>query len=361
MIWHLLYDTQSGANLGTLYQARNFLNARSVPKSPMKDINACEELLLKYCESLTIAAYNQLTEQFDVSSTDNEEENKKLFDNILDNLVDGFVMSKVPEIPSDGLFSCIWCDKKYKLMKSLKNHQINNHQHKEDKINESSDDHVLNYSHNALALCYLAKDFIDARKHGDGKRIIRLHKSLLLYFKLDGRTKYSFQTLHLLSQINFLLPPGLSHELMWNRSVNNAGKVDSNVELDRELEHRNKYAKNELHHFQGKITENSIRRCSESYDEMVKIMNAFDEEVSAFKPSGRHTIPNWKEDVNELAEQYTALKLFSFVNGREHSCFPRYPENCLGRLNMMNFKKWVYAKLKQYSEMNIYKHDHIFT
>lgn len=64
----------------------------------------------------------------------------------------------------------------------------------------------------------------------------------MLYFKIDNRTKYAGQSLHLLAQINDLLHPAYAHELTWNRSVNNLGKVDNNVELDRELEHRNKYA-----------------------------------------------------------------------------------------------------------------------
>ena len=45
-----------------MYQARNFLNARNVTSDPMKNINACEELLFKYSEALVIVAFNQLKE-----------------------------------------------------------------------------------------------------------------------------------------------------------------------------------------------------------------------------------------------------------------------------------------------------------
>lgn len=41
-----------------------FLNARSVPKDPMKDVNACEELLVKYSEALIVTAFKTLNVEF---------------------------------------------------------------------------------------------------------------------------------------------------------------------------------------------------------------------------------------------------------------------------------------------------------
>ena len=57
---HLIYNPKSAGDIGTLYQAKIFLNARSVPNAPMKDVNGCEELILKYSEALVIAAFKSL-------------------------------------------------------------------------------------------------------------------------------------------------------------------------------------------------------------------------------------------------------------------------------------------------------------
>ena len=128
-------------------------------------------------------------------------------------------------------YECPFCSKTNKRAKSLQNHIKDNH--KQEKLKEeTTEDAVCNYSKNALALSFIVKDFIDARKHGDSKRILKLYKFLLLYFKFDSRTRYSYQTLHLLAQVSFLLAPVLSHELTWNRSVNIKGGIDTNVELD---------------------------------------------------------------------------------------------------------------------------------
>jgi len=63
IIWHFLYNPASSSDIGTLFQARNFLNSRSVPKEPMKDVNACEELLLKYSEALIISCYQTMVNE----------------------------------------------------------------------------------------------------------------------------------------------------------------------------------------------------------------------------------------------------------------------------------------------------------
>ena len=98
---------------------------------------------------------------------------------------------------------------RYKKLNKLVEHKREAGHIKTDQTN----DEKFNYCRNSLQLCYLAKDFLDARKRGDGERLCRLYKNFLMFFKLDGRTKYNFQSLHLLAQLNCLLPPGLAHEL----------------------------------------------------------------------------------------------------------------------------------------------------
>ena len=284
---------------------------------------------------------------------------------LLNQLVDLYVFPELPEANTvSATFDCPHCpNKKYKRMKSLVNHIKAKHHrqesHPEKNTKKQEEDHILNYSKNALALCFIAQNFLDARKRGDGERIYRMYKYLLLYFKLDGRHKYSFQSLHFLAQINFLLPPALSHELKWNRFVNNLGKPDSNVELDRELEHRNKYVKADLHEYQGKITDQSIKRCSRSYDASQKIIANFDEVSYTNTPSGKHTVPDWKNDVVELAKQYTGANIFKFIDGRFHSSFPDYPKSYLMRTDVAKIKSWMYDKLDQFKNLNVYQHRNI--
>ena len=332
----------------------------------MENINACEELLLKYAEALLLTAFDQYitTHHVDLNASSDSHENEVKYHQILDGLVEGYVLTETPEItPENKNFMCPHCDKTYKKIPTLKSHIRAKHRTKQhtEKKKPTDEDNLLNYSKNALTLCYIVKAFINARKHGDGERVINLHKYLLLYFKVDGRTKYSYQTIHLLSQINFLLPPALAYELKWNRSVNNKGMPNTNVELDRELEHRNKYMKNDLKNYQGKVTEKSIKRCSQSTDEIQKILDNFDKNAFVTTPTGRHTVANWKDDVLELAEQYKHAQLFHLQPNRFHNAFPSFPSSYLMKIDPFTFKMWAYAKFKDFLSLNIYKNKDILT
>ena len=97
-------------------------------------------------------------------------------------------------------YQCSFCDKTYKKIKSLRKHIKGVHKNSE---NTNQEDCLQNYAKNALALHSIARNFQDAGKHGDGGRIIRLYKFLLIYFKIDGRTKYTYQFLHLLEKLVF--------------------------------------------------------------------------------------------------------------------------------------------------------------
>lgn len=87
-------------DIGTLFQARNFLNARTVPASPMKDINACEELILKYSEALIITAFDKFKNETNINIVDTKDEikNKELMETILNAVVDVYILPEVSEI-----------------------------------------------------------------------------------------------------------------------------------------------------------------------------------------------------------------------------------------------------------------------
>ena len=112
-------------------------------------------------------------------------------------MVDNIIMPTENRIGDGDDFhinKCPGCSKVYKKMKSLKKHMTEkNHSYKAfDKKDTRNIDHKLNYTKNTLSLCYLARNFLDARKRGDGERITRLYKYMTLYFKLVGKSKYAY-------------------------------------------------------------------------------------------------------------------------------------------------------------------------
>ena len=128
-IWKLLYCTKSAGDIGTLYQARNYLNARGVKTDPMKAVNDSQELIEKYSEALLLSATDQLKKD-DPGFYEQMVATKgmSMFNEFVDKLVQKFIVVEREIVPS-----------------------------------ESPVDSILNYSKNALTLGYLAKDLTLSR------------------------------------------------------------------------------------------------------------------------------------------------------------------------------------------------------
>lgn len=99
---------------------------------------------------------------------------------------------------------------------------------------------MFNYQCNLLDHGLLYLNFNDAVAEGDGDRIIRCWKFLLLHFYHDsGSTKYALEALYLQLQQQALLSQRQAYRQRWNRSVNNRGGSGKNVPIDLEIEHDN--------------------------------------------------------------------------------------------------------------------------
>ena len=63
VVWNILYDTESAANIGTLHAARNFLNARNVPLNPMDNVDATFDFLEQYTDAMILATFEEVKGQ----------------------------------------------------------------------------------------------------------------------------------------------------------------------------------------------------------------------------------------------------------------------------------------------------------
>jgi len=340
------------------------LNARNVPLDPMDDVDASYEFLESYTEALILSAYEEGKEDFKSVATTIPTKQESAMNALLDNIVDKFALPKIESNWNidDAKYHFPNCDKKYTRISSLRKHLKDKHsvtQQQEQAVpqnNSDTTDSVFNYSTSALCLGLLALDFNNARKLGDGDRIVKLYKYLFLLFKVENRTKYTFYSFQLLCQVFYLLPDRLAFSLIHNRFVNNKGEFDSNVEVDREVEHWNKVFKKDCKEFNGKVTDNSIERASTSYDAVQQALSRFDHATQTQKPSGKHTRRNVQEDVIALTEQMKSRKLFKLnPKGRKHDAYPCFPKTLFNRIEAPKLKEWMQKQIKHFREMNIYE------
>ena len=96
-------------------------------------------------------------------------------------------------------------------------------------IRESTPDGVFNYASAVLNDGLKLLELRDAIHEGDGPRIIRSWKFMLLYW---WYTKYVHEAIHLICAIEALATPRVPQELIWCRTVNTRGGAGNNIPVD---------------------------------------------------------------------------------------------------------------------------------
>lgn len=258
IIWKVLYSTASSKDTGTLYAARNAINAKNVSKDPSFNYYASSELVDKFTKAYLVSAalshFNM--ESIDSSPKQHEYEgvigsDSEMKEYLLRNakkVVEEFTVLDFPQIPKTGYQSndivCDLCGRKYKQAKTLEKHMsqvhamVDSESELQSEVTAKSDqDYVLNYSKLSLTLGLLKLNHDDAIRMGDGQRIMQLDKVFYLYYKAFNCSKYAYGMLETILQTRVLLSERMAHRLIWNRTVNNSGKIDSNLPNDLDLEH----------------------------------------------------------------------------------------------------------------------------
>ncbi|XP_071476351.1 uncharacterized protein [Diadema antillarum] len=362
VVWKHLYDLASGADKGTLFASRNYLEARNVTADPLKNINAGEHLLTQFTISLILSAALLFfgLENFESEPTRNKfqlelhGDYSNYANAIMHQFVNEMAIPSNDELSLENAdFTCQVCQKTYASRKNLLSHQkVKQHvKRKDDDERKSVVDAVQNYSRCALGMGLLAMNFTDARRHGDGERIVRLYEFMLLHCKAAKKPKYSFHILRMLCQIKVFLSPRLAYELTWNRFVNSTGKPDGNIEIDRAMEHQNRIFKDNCRSLRGKLTPKNVDRISKSAQQVHALKKLVDRERFVKSHTAtRHKVV--RRDAVTLALEHHKNDIFGCHPGRAHARFPDFPLSVFHGLNPADVIVWIRSTVKKLSRQN---------
>ena len=163
--------------------------------------------------------------------------------------------------------------------------------------NTSTADLVHLYAKEVLTLALLWFGFHDAIKEGDGKRILRYWKFLLVVFKVGDRHNYAKEAVNLLLQYKYLLSPRKAAQLAWSRCVNTTGKVGGNIPCDLHLEHLNRTLKSILSTRGSNINATSIIRAGQTVSAVHRICQVFEKQTLGKKNKTSHPYPSFEKDL----------------------------------------------------------------
>ena len=204
-------------------------------------------------------------------------------------------------------------------------------------------DDMFSYNCGLLTDGFLFLNFLDAIGEGDGMRIMRQYKYIMLYCKADQThsTKYALECLYQFFLIYALLSPRESERFTWNRSVNNACQKGSNIPLDLDVEHSNNYIKQGIKNLGPNVTEKAISRFSCAETAVTTVLDNLDKSVQRVARSGRHAQSSDDKDLQQLVKKGLEANIFTQHAQRSYNHFVDFKRDRLGNFDTSSLFKWI--------------------
>lgn len=205
-------------------------------------------------------------------------------------------------------------------------------------------DDMYNYNSFIISDGLFFLNFLDSIAEGDGLRLMRQYKLLLLYCKSDGEhsTKYSLECLYQFFLIYALLSPRDAERFIWNRTVNNSGGKGKNIPLDLDTEHSNNFLKRAIKNLGPNLTERSVNRICHSEKGVRGLFHTVDTSIQQHLDSGKHSSPSLDRDLSELIKRLdTNQAMQEQPDGRSYDIFNNFQRNPFHNLDASNLYKWI--------------------
>ncbi len=132
-------------------------------------------------------------------------------------------------------------------------------------------DGVHLYVVETITLTLLWYGFYDATKEGNGERVLRYWKYLLVLFKSTNHFNYAKEGVNLLLQHQYTVSKRKAAQIQWSRFVNTKGRPGCNMPCDLYMEHLNRRIKTILRNVGSNVNRNSIIRAGKSIGAIHKV------------------------------------------------------------------------------------------
>lgn len=209
-------------------------------------------------------------------------------------------------------------------------------------------DHVKEYGKELLSLGLLYIEYCDAIHEGDGLRILRCWKYMLLIFKAHNKRKYAIQASTLLFQYYVIFSERMKHQLLWSRTVNTHGRPGRNIPMDLHMEHLNRELKDAICHLSSNVNDTTIQRIGMCLRKLIDVKNNYDSATGIQHLVGYHSSrkSSLMKDLMVVIEELQEMGVFvNSDSGREHSQFHKFSGNTVSRIEPKKLNKWLKKQL----------------
>ena len=303
VIWKYFYSKDSASDHGTLYQIRNLLHRTNIVNKPANDFNSCDDFfkLVVNCHILA-AAMKVLGMGVNC--------------HILAAAMKVLGMGSLTDTPHEAVLPnaeniCMMSNNERKSLLFEVCKKVCNYISVKYDTASGTIDNVHEYGKQLLSIGCFYIEFSDAIKEGDGDRVLRCWKYLLLIFKNSGRKNYSIEALNLLCQYFYSLTPRQSLELIWSRFVNVHGLPGRNVPNDLHMEHLNCICKEAIRGLGVNKTDRAISRVAKSLGTLSPVLDQYDLVNNVPDTSSIHKAPISDKDRDMIIKELIQSDIFT--------------------------------------------------
>lgn len=215
-------------------------------------------------------------------------------------------------------------------------------------VHDTAPDGVFDYACAVLNDGLLLMEFRDAIHEGDGDRVLRCWKFLMLYFRVAGHTKYALEAFTFFAKVNGVTSPRLQQQLLWSRFVNSKGGKGKNIPTDLHMEHLNRMLKDVITGLGANISESSIMNASKSLNAIALLTETFDDQLGIHHASIHHTKKSSDKDRELVLKQLTSdSNVFDYTPGRKHFGFKKISPNIARNLDADALFRWINKHKKE--------------
>lgn len=333
---------------GTLFNLRNLINRRNVVKKCKQNVNATEDFLEVVVVGYVVSAvleYLKMSSIDDLPSrdiipdvemvwTEDDSKRSQILSSIATDVVKQHIdltMQPQMHFPAED----------EEASQSGEQPNINIKPTSSVHSDNGDKDNILAYSREVLTLGLLHAEFKDSIKEGDGDRVLRIWKYLLLLFKASKRKNYAIEAFNILVQYHLVLPPQIAEQLKWSRFINTHGYPGKNISCDLHLEHMNKLLKTAIEGLGPNKGKKAIIRAGRMIGTLSDALFKFDEDNCVSSVSGAHTNKSADKDLNQILKHLSAMKVFQNIPSRKHRSFSTLQDGFIKSVEPKKLNDWI--------------------
>ena len=182
---------------------------------------------------------------------------------------------------------------------------------------------------------------MDVVRQGDGLRVLRWWKFMLLIFKATDRKNYSIEAFVIQAQYNYLLSPREQHQLLYSRFINMHGLPGRNISCDLYMEHLNRLLKDAIRALGANKTPKAITRLGKCIAPLGDLLDNYDNIHKITTHGADHFAPSSEKDMMCIIKELNSAEGFRNITGRKHRSFSNFKNNPVLSLKKKDVDTWL--------------------